>query len=198
MKLNTIISIALAVALSLGSGCAISRSTTVAVTGTPLVPPTTRDGSKDFDFLLGTWQKHYRILKKIFVHSHDWEDCYGRNVVDPFSDGGGDLETGSIACPGKTLSSLTVRLYNASTHQWSLYSGTSARGLLGPPQVGHFGADGVGIFDAYYTYRGIPTIARYKWQVLSGDHPYFQELYSKDNGRTWEVNWTSFYTRAPS
>jgi hypothetical protein len=47
--------------------------------------------------------------------------------------------------------------------------------------VGHFGSDGVGIFDTYYTYRGIPVVSRYRWSVL--------------NGKTWELNWDSVCTR---
>ena len=168
-----------------------------AVAATPLVPPTTRDGSKDFDFLLGTWSVHTRILNKLFVNSHDWKDCYGRDTVKEFQNGGGQLEVGGIRCPGANpVIGITPRIYSASTHQWSLYWATGTNGLTGPPQVGHFGANGVGIFDTYYSYRGIPTVSRYRWSVLPGNRPHFEQLYSKDNGKTWELNWDSVYTRA--
>jgi hypothetical protein len=163
---------------------------------TPLVPPTTRDGSNDFNFLIGKWHAHTRILKKLFVHSHDWEDCMGTENVQAFSNGGGDFDVGPITCGKTILIGMTVRLYDPSTHQWSLYWATATRGLSGPPQVGHFYSNGVGIFDTYYSYRGIPTIARYRWRLLSGNHPYFQQLYSNDNGKTWELNWTTVYTKA--
>jgi hypothetical protein len=165
---------------------------------TPLVPPTTRDGSKDFDFMLGTWNVHTRILRKLFVHSHDWEDCYARLATKAFENNVGEVEVGPIRCPGgQPVSTITVRLYDASTHQWSIYWASDTTSLIGPPQVGHFGSDGVGIFDAYYTYRGIPVISRYRWSVLPGNHPHFEQLYSNDNGKTWELNWDSVCTRVP-
>ncbi|MGB9651642.1 MAG: hypothetical protein WCB01_07540 [Candidatus Cybelea sp.] len=32
----------------------------------------------------------------------------------------------------------------------------------------------MGIFDTYYTYEGIPVIARYRRSVLPGNHPHFE------------------------
>lgn len=185
--------IALAVALPL-----LAQKSTASPTpeATPLVPPTTRDGSKDFDFMLGTWNVHTRILSKLFVHSHDWKDCYARITTKAFENGGGELEVGPIRCLGaQPVSTITARIYNTSTHQWSLYWASDTTSLSGPPQVGHFGSDGVGIFDTYYTYRGIPVVARYRWSVLPGNHPHFEQLYSNDNGKTWELNWDSVCTR---
>jgi hypothetical protein len=163
---------------------------------TPLVPSTTRDGSKDFDFMLGTWNVRTRILRKLFVHSHDWEECSARLTTKAFGDNVGEVEVGPLRCPGaQPVSTITIRLYNASTHQWSIYWASDTTSLSGPPQVGHFGSDGVGIFDAYYTYRGIPVIARYRWSILPGNRPHFEQLYSNDNGATWELNWDSVCTR---
>lgn len=163
---------------------------------TPLVPPTTRDGSRDFDFMLGTWSVHTRILRKLFVNGHDWKDCYVRLTTKPFGNNAGNVEVGPIRCAGaQPVNTITIRLYNASTHQWSIYWASDTASLIGPPQVGHFGSDGVGIFDAYYTYRGIPVISRYRWNILPGNHPHFEQLYSKDNGKTWELNWDSVCTR---
>lgn len=161
---------------------------------TPLVSATTRDGSKDFNFLHGSWKVHTRILRHLFVNSHEWTNCSGRDVVTAFANGSGNLEVGDIHCPNGTVSGITPRFYNPMTHQWSLYWATIDKGLTGPPQVGHFCSNGVGIFDTYYTYRGIATIARYRWSRKDGQ-PHFEQLYSKDNGKTWELNWVSDYTR---
>jgi hypothetical protein len=189
---RSIVLVAFASALPMVSS--VSAGTPL-VSATPLVPSTTRDGSKDFDFLYGSWNVHTRILRKLFAHSHVWIDCDGRDIVKPFANGSGNLEVGDIHCPDGTTSGITPRIYNATTHQWSLYWATEGKGLSGPPQVGHFYPNGVGVFDTYYTYRGIPTVARYRWRVQNG-HPYFEQLYSKDNGKTWELNWTSVYTRS--
>ena len=66
--------------------------------------PTTRDGSKDFNFLVGTWKTHYRLLKVRLANSHDWYDCYGTSKVTQFWDGSGELEgPGDLKCPGSRI-----------------------------------------------------------------------------------------------
>jgi hypothetical protein len=156
---------------------------------------TTRNGYADFNFLFGTWKTHYRLLRRRLSNDHEWHDCYGTSVVRPFWNGSANLEDGDLRCPGSHIVGMTLRLYNAQTHQWSLWWGTKTRGLVPPPQVGHFDNHGVGEFYAHDTHAGKPIIVRFKWTLLPGDHPYFEQAFSPDNGMTWETNWTTVYTR---
>lgn len=55
---------------------------------------------------------------------------------------------------------------------------------------------GAGQFYAHDKHEGKPIVARFKWALLQGDHPYFEQAYSTDDGKTWETNWTCLYTRA--
>lgn len=153
-----------------------------------------RDGHTDFNFLLGTWRTHYARLRHPLTGSHQWYSCEGTSVVRPFWNGSGDLEDGDLRCPSRHINGMTLRLYNATTHQWSLYWGTKAQGLALPPQVGRFDERGVGDFFANDTYSGKPIIVRYRW-TLRGNHPHFEQAFSADRGRTWETNWTTDYTR---
>ena len=157
--------------------------------------PTARDGHKDFDFLLGTWRTHYRLLKVRLKNNHQWYDCYGTSDVRPFWGGYGNLEDGDLRCSGSHIIGMTLRMYSARTHQWSLWWGTKTRGLVPPPQVGHFDEKGVGQFYAPDKHEGKPIVVRFKWQLLPGNHPYFEQAYSPDDGKTWETNWTTVYTR---
>lgn len=90
---------------------------------------------------------------------------------------------------------MTLRLHNETTHQWSLYWGTKAHGLALPPQVGEFNTLGIGDFYANDTFAGKPIIVRYRWTLRAPNHPHFEQAFSADNGRTWETNWTTDYTR---
>jgi hypothetical protein len=157
--------------------------------------PTARDGSRDFDFLMGHWTTHYRLLKVRLAHSHDWYDCYGTSTIRTFWHGSGNFEEGDLRCAGSHIVGMTLRLYNAGTHQWSLWWGTQKRGLVPPPQVGNFDAEGVGDFFARDKHDGKPIVVRYRWRLLPGNHPYFEQAYSPDGGQTWETNWTCLYTR---
>ncbi|HEX3456520.1 MAG TPA: hypothetical protein VHR97_01065 [Candidatus Baltobacteraceae bacterium] len=158
---------------------------------------TTRDTHKGFDFLIGTWRTHYRILRRRLRHDNVWGDCYGRSTVTPFWNGSGNLEDGDLRCPPPRnyVHGVTLRLYSAGTHQWSIYWGTTKLGLAMPPQVGHFNSAGVGDFYAHDTYEGTPVIVRYEWSLRAGGHPRFEQAFSTDEGHTWEVNWTTDYTR---
>src|SRR5580704_18313702 len=159
--------------------------------------PTAHNGSHDFDFLIGTWRTHYRILRHRLSNSHEWYACDGASTIKPFWGGSGNLEDGDLHCPTRYIGGMTLRLYNAGTHQWSLYWGTRKLGLVMPAQVGHF-ENGVGEVYAPDTYEDKHVIVRFKWELRSGDHPYFEQAFSADNGRTWEPNWTTIYTRVPS
>jgi len=156
---------------------------------------TSRDGSRDFNFLAGTWKTHYRLLKTRLANSHDWYDCYGTSKVTQFWSGSGEIEEGDLKCPGSHIVGVTIRVYNAQTHQWSLWWGTQKRGIVPPPQVGHF-ENGVGNFYARDKHNGKPIIVRFQWTLKHGS-PYFAQAFSPDNGKTWETNWTTVYTRAP-
>ncbi len=156
---------------------------------------TTRDGHADFDFLFGTWKTHYRLLKRRLSNDHEWFDCYGTSVVRPFWNGSANLEDGDLRCSGSHIVGMTLRLYSAQTHQWSPWWGTQKRGLVPPPQVGHFDNHGLGDFYAHDMHAGKPIIVRFRWRLLPRDHPYFEQAYSPDNGQTWETNWTTVYTR---
>ncbi|MBV8531164.1 MAG: hypothetical protein JO104_07585, partial [Candidatus Eremiobacteraeota bacterium] len=161
------------------------------------VTSTTRDGRGDFDFELGMWRTHYRLLKERLVGRHDWYDCYGTSVIRPFWDGGGNLEDGDLKCPNGYIGGMTLRLYDAQTHQWTLWWGTRLLGIAPPQQVGHFDAAGVGRFYAYDSWHGTPVICRFQWTIVNGN-PHFEQAYSTDRGKTWETNWTTDYIRASS
>ena len=156
------------------------------------VAATDRDGRNDFDFEVGTWRTHYRILKRPLSGDHRWKDCYGTSVTRSFWGTSGNLEDGDLRCPDRYTGGMTLRLYDAQTHQWTLWWGTKALGLSPPQQVGHFNASGVGDFYAYDSWKGTPIVCRFQWTLVHGN-PHFEQAFSTDRGKTWETNWTTDY-----
>ena len=159
-------------------------------------PVTRRDGHNDFAFLNGAWRTEYRRLRHPLHHDREWYTCPGRSDVHSFWSGSGNLEVGDLRCPGAHIEGMTLRTYSPATHEWTLYWSTKRLGYLPlPAQVGHFGANGYGDFFSHDTFEGKPIVVRYRWRLLSGDHPYFEQAFSADGGATWETNWTTTYTR---
>jgi hypothetical protein len=87
-----------------------------------------------------------------------------------------------------------VRTYNPQSHQWRLYWANRKIGILDPPQVGEF-KDGRGEFFAQDTINGKTILIRYEWTNLTTNTPHFEQAFSDDGGKTWEVNFITDQTR---
>ena len=154
-----------------------------------------RDGQHDFDFEVGRWNIHLKRLQDRLAGSTTWVEFDGTSVTRKVWDGRADLEefvTDSVA--GGHIEGLTLRLYNPQSHQWSLYWSNSKTGAMDPPQIGQF-KDGRGEFYAMDTWKGKTVLVRFVWTNTLTKSPHFEQSYSDDGGKTWEVNWITDQTR---
>ena len=87
-----------------------------------------------------------------------------------------------------------VRLYNPQSHQWSLNWANAANGKFDIPTIGSF-KDGIGEFYDMEPYNGRTILVRYVWSKTTTSSPHFEQSYSDDGGKTWEVNWVTDQTR---
>lgn len=67
-------------------------------------------------------------------------------------------------------------------------------GLLDEPVVGRFDG-GVGTFECDDVWEGTPIRVRYVWSEVDSPSPRWEQSFSTDGGRTWEVNWTASFSR---
>jgi hypothetical protein len=197
MKLGTIISISflavvLSAALSLPAA-AQTESTGAAATAVPAE----RDGQHDFDFELGSWKIHLKRRLHPLTGSNTWVEFDGTSVTRKVWDGRAQLEEFETDGAGGHIEGLTTRLYNPKTHQWSLYWANSNNGTMEPPQVGEF-KNGVGEFDAMDSLDGKAILVRFVWSKTDSTTPHFEQSFSADGGKTWEVNWITDQTRVGS
>jgi hypothetical protein len=90
--------------------------------------------------------------------------------------------------PKGHIEALSLRLYNPDSHQWSLNFSNSASGTMGTPSIGEF-KNGRGEFLDQEMLGARAILVRF---VISGITPtvcHFEQAYSDDGGKTWEVNW---------
>jgi hypothetical protein len=156
-----------------------------------------RDGQHDFDFELGTWKIHLKKLMHPLTGSTTWVEFDGSSVTRKVWDGRSQLEEFETDSPGGGhIEGLTLRLYDPQTHQWSLYWATSKSGAIGVPTIGQF-KDGRGEF--YDTEPAGPNgrsiLVRFIWSKTDTDSPHFEQSFSDDGGKTWEVNWITDQVR---
>ncbi len=153
------------------------------------------DGQHDFDFEVGSWKIHLSRLLHPLTGSTKWEEFDGTSTTEKVWGGRANLEQFEADSPSAGhLEGLTLRLYNPESHQWSLYWATSKTGALGIPTVGEF-KDGVGEFYDHEPINGRMVLVRFIWSKITANSAHFEQSFSADGGKTWEVNWITDQTR---
>src|SRR5271170_2951519 len=163
------------------------------VQGLAQAAPTERDGQHDFDPLLGSWKYHLKRRLHPLTGSTTWVEFDGTGACFRVWDGGSQLDTIEVDGPTGHIEGLTLRVYNPQSHQWRLYWANRKIGILDPPQVGEFN-NGRGEFFAQDTINGKTILIRFVWTNLTKNSPHFEQSFSDDGGKTWEVNWITDQT----
>lgn len=153
-----------------------------------------RDASHEFDFDIGTWKTHSRRLLRPLTGSSEWADLDGLTHVARVWGGRANLAEVKLQGVSGPVEILSLRLYNPQSHQWSLNFANPRAGVLGVPNVGQF-VNGRGDFYDYEEIDGRYVLVRFSIWPESKDAGRSEQAFSTDGGRTWEVNWTTTYTR---
>ena len=167
-------------------------------TASPPTPPTTpapaapHDGAHDFDFLIGDWKAHVRVLRSRLSGSNDWFEYDGISNHKKLLDSNANFEEFDAYSTQlqKRNKGQTLRLYNPETHQWSIYLVDLDKGTLDlPPVIGQFVNPDRGEFYNQDTFKGRAIYVRYVWLNISLKSARMEQSWSADGGKTWEVNW---------
>jgi len=177
------------------AGAAALARTPVAAAESPHAVAEPRDGQHDFDFELGRWKMELKKLKSPLHGSHDWIEFSGTSVTRPLWNGKAQVEEFEVdsAAVGH-IEGMTVRLYSTTTHQWSLNWANQKTGHFDVPTIGEF-KDGRGEFFDQEIYEGRAILVRYVWSNITPKSAHFEQSFSTDGGKTWEVNWITQQTR---
>lgn len=151
----------------------------------PPAPP--RDAQHDFDWDIGSWHVHTRRLLHPLTGSTSWVEYDGTDVVRKLWGGRANLGEVELDGPSGHLEFLTLRLYNPQTGKWSMNISSSAAGVLSPPAIGGF-EGGHGRFFDQEPYNGRTILVRYDVVVITPTRCRFEQAFSADGGKTWELN----------
>lgn len=150
-----------------------------------------RDGSHDFDFIVGNWKAHVRRLPDRLNNSTTWVEYDGISNHKKLLDSNSNFEEFDVTSTDKKLhiKAQTLRLYNPTSRQWSIYLVDVDNGTLGlPPVVGNFTGNRGEFFDEE-DFKGRAILVRYVWLNISPNSARMEQSFSPDGGKTWEVNW---------
>lgn len=153
-----------------------------------------RDGQHDFDLEIGEWKTHLSRLQHPLTGSTTWVDYEGTTTVHKIWNGRANMVELEVDGPAGHIEALSLRLYNPDSHQWSLNFANSAGGTVGTPTIGEF-KNGRGEFYDQETLNGRAILVRFVMSDISRDSWHFEQAFSNDGGKTWEINWKATDTR---
>ena len=153
-----------------------------------------RDGQRDFDWEIGAWSTRLRRLVRPLSGSTEWVEYEGTTVVREVWQGNANLVELDVTGPPGRIQALSLRLYDPESRQWSLNFASSASGEMAIPSVGRF-REGRGEFYSRETLNGRPILVRFVIAPITADSCRFEQAFSPDGGKSWEVNWIATDTR---
>lgn len=153
------------------------------------------DASHDFDFLIGKWDISNRRLPKQLQGSNEWETFKATNHAHLLPGGIGNYDEFLPVGWRPGFVGMSLRAFNPQTQAWSIFWLTNRDGGidakthgLQPPVVGRFEGD-TGLFYGDELWEGRPIKVRFEWTRLDPDAARWQQAFSADGGKSWEVNW---------
>jgi hypothetical protein len=165
-----------------------------AAPATPHPAATEPDGQHDFDFEIGSWKTHLTRLQHPLTGSTTWVDYDGISVVRKIWNGRANLVELKVDGTAGHIEGLSLRLYNPEAHQWSLNFANINSGTLGPPTIGEF-KNSRGEFFDQEEFNGKTILVRNIFSDITPTSYRFEQAFSQDGGKNWEVNWIATDTR---
>jgi len=153
-----------------------------------------RDGQHDFDFEIGRWKTHVTRRLHPLTGSTTWVGMDGISVVRKVWNGRGNLLQLEADGPSGHFEGLSLRLYDPQSRQWSLNFSNSKDGTLAQPTIGEF-RNGRGEFYDQESLNGRAILVRFVISDITANSARFEQSFSDDGGKTWEVNWIATDTR---
>lgn len=155
-----------------------------------------RDGQRDFDWEIGTWNTQVRVLRNPLTGAApDWVEYRGTSEVVSILNGRANMVELSVEGAAGRIDGLSLRLYNPQTGQWSLNYANMRTGALTAPVHGGFDAAGQGTFYGQELIGGRPVLVRFVMFDITDNSAHFEQAFSIDGGQNWEVNWIAVDTR---
>jgi hypothetical protein len=153
------------------------------------------DHAHDFDFLIGKWRVHHRRLKERLANNHDWVEFEGTCELTMTMGGQGTMDDNFIGLPSGGYRAMGLRGYDPKTQTWAIWW-LDARDphKIEPPVMGNF-QNGVGTFEGDDIFNAKPIKVRFQWSRITANSAHWEQAFSPDGGKTWEMNWAMDFTR---
>lgn len=184
-------------ALHASTAILVPTTCALAVDSEPTQAAIARDGSHDFDFDLGVW--HTEITRRLhpLTSSTETMSLSGTVTIRKVWAGKAQIEEIEADGPKGHWEGMSLFLYDPVAHQWSQTFIGSAAGVFTPGLVGSF-HDGVGELFQQDTLDGRSILVRATWSNITPTSHQYEEDYSADGGKTWDLSFKAIKTKLRS
>jgi len=180
--------------LALTAALPFERTPASVLLAAPSAQDAAQNGRHDFDFEIGTWKTRLSRLVTPLSGSTTWVHYEGTSVVRKVWDGRANLVELNVEGPAGRIEGLSLRLYDPQSATWMIHYANSRDGQLTPPLTGRF-TNGRGEFRGADTLNGRSILVRFVISDITPGSCRFEQAFSVDEGKTWEVNWIATDTR---
>lgn len=170
------------------------RAFSISPDGTLAVTASRTSSSGDFDYLIGRWNIRNRTLKEPLAGSDEWKEFDATQECTPVLLGQGNIDVFHATLGGKPFEGLTTRLFDPRSRLWTIYWADSNATKLDDGKVGSFHGD-EGEFFGREVVADRDVIVKFHWDKRDPEAPIYRRAFSADEGRTWQWNWHSRFSR---
>lgn len=144
----------------------------------------------DFDFLAGRWHVRHR---RRAPGSDAWDRFEGEATCWTVLDGLGSVE--ELRIPARHFSGMGLRLLDTETKRWADHWVNARRPVMGEAgQTGSF-EQGAGLFSARDADEQGAYVVLGVWDRITPTGCRWRQAVSRDDGRTWRVDWIMAWRR---
>ncbi|HEX6639173.1 MAG TPA: hypothetical protein VF033_16070 [Steroidobacteraceae bacterium] len=168
---------------------------TACTLGVPHIACAQPGADADWQWLYGTWDVHHERLRDRLVGSSTWDEFGGKCSCAPALGGLGNVDDCLLYLPSGTYRAFAPRAFDPATRTWNIWwlDGRVA-GKLDPPVRGTF-AGMEGEFLGNDVHKGTPVTVRFRWHETRSARPWWDQAFSADDGKSWEINWRNYFTK---
>jgi hypothetical protein len=162
---------------------------------TRLATASTTRPETDWNWLVGNWDVWHERLRERLAGSTTWDKFGGKCSSFTTLGGLGNFDDCLLYLPSGTYRAFAPRAFDPVSGSWGIWwlDGRVA-GRLDPPVRGGFTAS-EGEFRGPDVHQGTPVMVRFRWHETHGNRPHWDQAFSTDQGRSWEINWRNYFTR---
>jgi hypothetical protein len=185
----------LALAAALAAGALTAAPAFADQTDNKAAATADMSGLHAFDSRGGRWVAHHRRLKTRSGGGQDWEEFDGTQQGWVLLGGLSNVDENLFHRPDGDVTGVTLRSYDPKTGEWAIWwLDTRNPDELDAPVKGRF-VNGVGTFYSDDTLDGKPIKVRFVWSNMTRETGHWEQAFSFDGGKTWEVNWITDFRR---